>query len=143
MQKEEQTSTKRLRITVTVYKIMAYFVFVYGLISVLFYLFALLSPVFSDISPVFLGYSSFSKSAFVFLMILFLFMYMTVFIDGILLIKLSAYAVTIYFFVLIVYYSINIWVTGSIDFISLSIEVLYGMILSYLKKKIIRNTKEK
>lgn len=139
MQNGEKTRVPKIKITSVIYKSMSFFVLVYGLITLLFYLFSLLSPLFLNVSPVFSGYSSFSKPAFIFLIILLLLLYLTVFVDGVLLLKLSAYSITIYFFVLIVYYSVNIWVTGDVEVLFLSVEILYGLVLSCLKKKLLRD----
>ena len=139
MQNGEKTRVPKIKITSDIYKSMSFFVLIYGLITLLFYLFSLLSPLFLNVSPVFSGYSSFSKPAFIFLIILLLLLYLTVFVDGVLLLKLSAYSITIYFFVLIVYYSVNIWVTGDVEVLFLSVEILYGLVLSCLKKKLLRD----
>ncbi len=118
------------------YKILSFFVIVYGVIGMLFYLFTLFFLLFLGKSPAISGYNSFHYDAFVFLLIVFLLLYIGVMVVGVLLLKLHSNAITGYFLILLMYYSINIWITGSINFLFLFLLIIYGFLLLFFYKKI-------
>ncbi len=131
----ERTHLKR-RSFATLYKVLAFFMMIYGLIGSIFYMSTLLFPAFFNGVKVVLGYNSFKPDALIFLLVVQSAIYFSIFVDGVLFLKKSSYAVSGYFFILLVYYSVRIWVTGSLNILYLFITIGYGLLLLFFFKKI-------
>lgn len=120
---------------VLIYKVLVFFMVIYGLMGSVFYMSTLIFPAFFSGVEAVLGYNSFKPGAFIFLLIVHSAIYLALFFDGVLFLKKSSYAVSGYFFILLIYYSVKIWVTGSLNIIFLLIATLYGLLLLFLLKK--------
>ena len=122
--------------THVIYRLLAVFIIVYGLVGFVFYLIALISPVFTSHYPTFLGYNSFKPEALIFMLVLLLFLYGSIVVDGILFLLFSSFALRGYFFILLIYYSVSIWITGTIDIISFFAELIVGFLLLLFFRRI-------
>ena len=115
-----------------VFKLLSWFVLVYGITGSLFYLFFILFPLSVNGNNPHLGFETLGFTALIMLKVVFMLLYGGIVYSGVMLLKKNKSGLIAYFVLFFLYNLITFTYSGSMDVYLFLVQLVYGFVLLWL-----------